>query len=114
MEFGEEKSKETSSRPETSVSLLIRQHICTRRSCLTFPFLLSRMSAFLRYSKTRRSKVKKEFPDIDNTDISRLLGKMWNRASEEEKRPYVTQELRESEYYSSITPEVFVFVLQCF
>ncbi len=63
---------------------------------LNFLFPLYRMSAFLRYSKTRRSQVKKEFPDIDNTDISRLLGKMWNKASEEEKRPYVTQELRES------------------
>lgn len=54
------------------------------------------MSAFLRYSKCNRKKVKMANPDVDNTDISRLLGHMWNSASEKEKEPFVTKELQES------------------
>jgi hypothetical protein len=55
------------------------------------------MSAFLRYSKSHRKKVKKENPDVDNTDISRLLGYKWNNAtSEREKEPFVTKEFQES------------------
>jgi hypothetical protein len=54
------------------------------------------MSAFLRFSKSLRNKVKTENPHVDNTDISRLLGHMWRNASDDEKEPYIKQELRES------------------
>jgi hypothetical protein len=57
------------------------------------------MSAFLKYSQTRRSIVKKENPDMSNTDVSRLLGEMWRGASPEEKAPYVEQEERERAIY---------------
>lgn len=51
------------------------------------------MSAFLKYSKDKRKEVKEANPDLNNTDISRLLGQMWNEASEQEKQPYITEEL---------------------
>ncbi len=54
------------------------------------------MSAFLKFSLNRRKSVKAGHPDMNNTDISRLLGEMWRNASEEEKRPYVETELKES------------------
>lgn len=57
------------------------------------------MSAFLRYSKSLRQKVKHENPHVDNTDISRLLGHMWRNASAEEKEPYLKQELKERSIY---------------
>jgi hypothetical protein len=38
-----------------------------------------------------------ENPDVDNTDISRILGFMWNSANEEEKEPFETKERQESE-----------------
>eukprot|EP00977_Amphora_coffeiformis_P011172 scaffold2671_cov167-Amphora_coffeaeformis.AAC.10 len=57
------------------------------------------MSAFLKYSKTRRSKVKEENPDMSNTDISRLLGEMWRNASQAERAPYVESEQQERAAY---------------
>ena len=55
------------------------------------------MSAFLKYSLSRRKSVKADNPDMNNTDISRLLGEMWRNACEQEKRPYIEKELKESE-----------------
>lgn len=57
------------------------------------------MSAFLKYSQTRRSVVKKENPDLSNTDVSRLLGEMWRSASQKERAPYVEQEEVERALY---------------
>jgi hypothetical protein len=50
------------------------------------------MSAFLKYSQTRRSMVKQDNPNMSNTDVSRLLGEMWRNASPKERAPYVEQE----------------------
>ena len=57
------------------------------------------MSAFLKYSQTRRTKVKEENPDMSNTDVSRLLGEMWRNAPPRERAPYVEQEERERAIY---------------
>lgn len=65
------------------------------------------MSAFLKYSMSRRSTVKNENPDMNNTDISRLLGEMWRNASEDEKKPYREVELKESKYF-------YLFLFRCF
>ena len=59
------------------------------------------MSAFLKYSKTRRREVKEDNPDMSNTDISRLLGEMWRNASPEERRPYREQEEKERAVYKA-------------
>jgi hypothetical protein len=58
------------------------------------------MSAFLKFSQTRRTKVKKENPDMSNTDVSRLLGEMWRKASVQEKAPYREQEAFERAIYN--------------
>jgi transcription factor SOX1/3/14/21 (SOX group B) len=57
------------------------------------------MSAFLKYSQTRRAKVKEDNPDMSNTDVSRLLGEMWRNASPRERAPYVEQEEGERAVY---------------
>jgi hypothetical protein len=57
------------------------------------------MSAFLKYSQTRRSIVKKDNPDMSNTDVSRLLGEMWRTASDKDRQPYVQQEMEERVAY---------------
>lgn len=57
------------------------------------------MSAFLKYSKKRRQYVKANNPDMNNTDVSRLLGEMWRNASDAEKGPYKAEELKEREVY---------------
>ena len=61
------------------------------------------MSAFLKYSQTRRALVKQQNPDMSNTDVSRLLGEMWRSAPEKEKRPYVETEERERAAYKQET-----------
>jgi hypothetical protein len=57
------------------------------------------MSAFLKYSQTRRATTKQDNPDMSNTDVSRLLGEMWRNANPKERAPYVEQEERERSIY---------------
>jgi hypothetical protein len=57
------------------------------------------MSAFLKFSQSRRPKVKEENPDMGNTDVSRLLGEMWRNASAAEKAPYREEEEKERAVY---------------
>lgn len=57
------------------------------------------MSAFLKYSQKRRTRVKQENPDMSNTDVSRLLGEMWRNAAPAERAPYVEEEERERAQY---------------
>ena len=59
------------------------------------------MSAFLKYSQSRRKNVKEENPDMSNTDVSRLLGEMWRNASDEEKAPYRDEEEIERADYNA-------------
>jgi len=59
------------------------------------------MSAFLKFSQTRRTKVKNENPDMSNTDVSRLLGEMWRNATAKEKNPYREQEKFERAIYNA-------------
>jgi hypothetical protein len=61
------------------------------------------MSAFLKFSQSRRAGVKEANPELSNTDISRLLGAMWRQATELEKREYVDDELRERAEYNKRT-----------
>lgn len=57
------------------------------------------MSAFLKFSQTTRREMKEANPDVQNTDISRLLGETWRNMSEAEKQPYVEREkVERSEY----------------
>jgi len=43
--------------------------------------------------------MKQKNPDMNNTDISRLLGEMWHNAPEPERSPYVQKELEERAEY---------------
>jgi len=59
------------------------------------------MSAFLKFSKTRRRLVKQENPHICNTDVSRLLGEMWRNADPLERDPYIKEEAKERIEYKA-------------
>ena len=50
------------------------------------------MSAFLLFSQGRRAEVRKEHPDIKNTEVSRMLGEMWRNCTDEEKKPFQDKE----------------------
>jgi hypothetical protein len=62
------------------------------------------MSAFLDYSKHFRTQVIEGNLNVkDNKDISKILGKIWREASEEEKRPFIEKELKlRAEYKEEI------------
>ena len=60
------------------------------------------MSAFLKFSKTRRKTVREENPDVSNTDVSRLLGEIWRNATDAEKAPYVEAEVIERNKYKEV------------
>lgn len=75
-------------------------HIVPKRRAKKNPLAPRRpMSAFLKFSQIWRKKVKRENPDMANTDVSRLLGEMWRNASVHEKRPYREQEEKERAVY---------------
>ena len=47
------------------------------------------MNSFLLWAKVMRKKYAKENPTMHNAEISKLLGKVWNSMTTNEKRPYV-------------------------
>lgn len=57
------------------------------------------MSAFLYYSQEKRREIKESNPELRNTEISRLLGKMWREAPDEERAPHIEKEKEEREKY---------------
>jgi HMG (high mobility group) box len=57
------------------------------------------MSAFLFFSQGRRQAIKDHYPDIMNTEVSRILGEQWRSATDEEKAPFVQKEREEREGY---------------
>jgi len=59
------------------------------------------MSAFLYFSQDRRRMLKDQNPGMRNTDISRILGDLWRKASDEERGPHIEREARERERYKA-------------
>ena len=59
------------------------------------------MSAFLYYSQEKRSTVKRNNPGMKNTEVSRVLGKMWQDATDEERAPHIQREKVERDKYKA-------------
>jgi len=57
------------------------------------------MSAFLAYSKKRRSEVKGENAHLSNTEVSKLLATKWKEAPEPERQVFIEQEAGERQLY---------------
>lgn len=57
------------------------------------------MSAFLSYSNKKRGAMKRLHPNISNSDISRLLSKMWKEAPQEERKTYIETEFKLRQAY---------------
>lgn len=57
------------------------------------------MSAFLNFSQGRRSQIKEKNPKIKNMEVSKILGVLWKKCTEEERRPFVEKEKAEREKY---------------
>eukprot|EP00531_Pseudo-nitzschia_arenysensis_P019281 CAMPEP_0116124394 /NCGR_PEP_ID=MMETSP0329-20121206/5258_1 /TAXON_ID=697910 /ORGANISM="Pseudo-nitzschia arenysensis, Strain B593" /LENGTH=326 /DNA_ID=CAMNT_0003618373 /DNA_START=196 /DNA_END=1173 /DNA_ORIENTATION=- len=50
------------------------------------------MSAFLHFTKGRRSRIKNENPGMKNTEVSKVLGNLWRESTDEERKPYIEKE----------------------
>lgn len=50
------------------------------------------MSAFLSFSNSKRALIKAQHPEMNNTDVSRVLAKMWKEAPEEERKVHIERE----------------------
>jgi len=59
------------------------------------------MSSFLYYAQKYRPIVKKENPELCNTEVSKLLGVMWKNAPEDEKQKYIQHEEAQRAIYNS-------------
>ena len=59
------------------------------------------MSAFLAFSNSKRSIVKRRVGDAKNSEISKILVQMWKDASEAEKKPYIDEEYRLRQQYKN-------------
>ena len=59
------------------------------------------MSAFLYFSQDKRRAIKEEYPGIKNTEVSKMLGAMWRKASTEDRQPFIEKELFERNKYKT-------------
>lgn len=48
---------------------------------------------------TKRKELKERNPQLKNTEISRILGQLWRKTADDEKRPFIEQEEVEREKY---------------
>jgi len=62
-------------------------------------------SAFLLFAQGKRQELKKQNPDMKNTDISRMLGWLWRDTPIEEKRHHIERELEERKQYKNSIAE---------
>jgi len=62
-------------------------------------------SAFLLFTQGKRQELRKLNPETKNTEISRMLGRLWRDAPMTEKRPYIERELDEREAYKCAMTE---------
>jgi hypothetical protein len=56
-------------------------------------------SAFLNYSNLRRAELKRQNPNLKNTEISKLLGQEWKAAPASVRQPHIDKEIHERETY---------------
>ena len=61
-------------------------------------------NAFILYSQAMRSEVQQQNPSLSNTEVSRLLGKMWKEVPSESKNQYKQQAARLQEEFKRQHP----------
>ena len=63
------------------------------------------MNAFMVWSRTERRKLALKYPNMLNSEISKLLGAEWSRMSDEEKQPYIQESKRLRTIHSQKYPD---------
>lgn len=57
------------------------------------------LTAFMRYSATRRSIIRKENPQHSMIDISKIIGEEWRNLGDDDKRPFHDAAEKDHEVY---------------